>query len=64
MFADIVWSAGNIAVTVVIVLALIGLVLIAARQFGVTIPQWVWQVIGICFAAFVIIVGIKFVLSL
>jgi hypothetical protein len=64
MFAEIVWNVGNIAILVVVILAIIGLVIIASRQFGVAIPQWVYQVLGICFVAFVIILAIKFVLSL
>lgn len=64
MLAGIVWDVGNIAILVVVILALIGLVIIASRHFGVAIPHVVYQVLGICFVAFIIILGIKFILSL
>jgi hypothetical protein len=64
MMAGGAWSIGQIAVAVIIVLALVGIVLIAAKAMGVTIPQWAWQIIGIVVVAFVAIVAIKFVLSM
>lgn len=48
----------------VIIAAIIGLVVIGFRVFGVPIPQWVWQVVGIVICAAVIIVAIKFVASM
>jgi hypothetical protein len=49
---------------VVVVLAICGLVMIAVRQFGISIPQWVVQVLSIVVVAIVIIAAIKFVLSM
>lgn len=66
-FADIVlraWSVGDLAIAVVIVAAVIALTAIALRQFNVQIPSWVLQVVWVVLVACVVIVAIKFVLSL
>lgn len=58
------WTFGNIVITCIIVAAVIGVALIAARVFGVTIPQWVWQILGIVVVAVIAIVAVRFLLSL
>jgi hypothetical protein len=58
------YSIGQIAILIVVLLAVCGLVLVATRQFGIQIPAWLMQVLGIVVVAFVVIVAIKFVLSM
>ena len=58
------YSIGHIAIMVVVALAIIGIVIIAARVFGIPIPQWVWQILGIVVVACVAIVAIRFVMTL
>jgi hypothetical protein len=58
------YSVGQIAILIVVALAVCGLVMIAVRQFGISIPQWVVQVLTIVVVAIVIIMAIKFVLSM
>lgn len=55
---------GQIAIAIVIFAAVVALVYVALRQFGISIPAWVQQVIWICVVAVVVILAIKFVLSL
>lgn len=54
----------QLAILVVIIAAVIALVYVALRQFGVTIPQWMVQVFWIIVVAFVVILAIKLVASL
>jgi hypothetical protein len=58
------YSIGQIAIAVVIVAAVVALVYIALRQFGIAIPDWVVQVFWVLIVAFVIIFAIKLVLSM
>jgi hypothetical protein len=58
------YSIGQIAIAVVIVAAVVALVYIALRQFGIAIPEWVVQVFWVLIVAFVIIFAIKLVLSM
>ncbi len=62
--AGIEWSFVNIAIAVVIVAAVVGIVYVAMRVFGVAIPQWVVHIFWICVVAVVAIFAIKFVASL
>jgi len=57
------WSIGSIAITVVIIAAVVALVYVALRAFKVEIPGWVVQVFWILVVAFVIIAAIRLVLS-
>ena len=54
-------SAGpfDIAWWVVIILALVALVVIAARALKVPVPQWVWEVLGVLLIAFVLLMAIR-----
>jgi|HubBroStandDraft_2_1064218.scaffolds.fasta_scaffold57779_3 hypothetical protein len=51
-------------ITIVIVAAAIGLVLIFLRVAGIPIPPWFWNVVFIVIAAAVVICAIRFVFSL
>ncbi len=55
------WGFVEFAIAIVVILAVCGLVLIFTRVAGITLPQWVWQVLGIVIAAVVIIWAIRFV---
>jgi len=58
------YSLGQLAIAVVIIAAIVALVYVALRQFGITIPPWVVQVFWIIVVAFVVIAAIKIVLSM
>jgi hypothetical protein len=58
------WGFGQIAVAIIIVLAVIAVVYVITRAMGVTIPAWLLQVIGIVIMAAVGILAIRFLLSL
>lgn len=57
------YSFVQIAIFIVIALAVIALVYVAAKQMGVPIPGWLIQVLCIVFVAVVVILAIKFVAS-
>lgn len=63
MFAIAPWglSVVDLAIYVVIIAAVVALVYVALRQFGIGIPEWVKQVFWIVVVAFVVIVAIKLV---
>lgn len=54
----------HLAIAVVVIAAVVGLVYVALRQFGVAIPAWVIQVFWIIVVAFVVIAAIKIVFSM
>lgn len=58
------WDIGELLIWAVILAAACALVMVAIRQFGVSIPGWVTQVLWICLVALVVVVAIRFVLSL
>jgi hypothetical protein len=58
------WSWGDILIGIVVLAAVIALVYVALRQFGIEIPQWFKQVIMIVVVAVVVILAIRFVLAL
>lgn len=55
---------GQIAIAIVVLAAVVALVYVALRAFGISIPPYVQHVIWICVAAVVVILAIKFVISL
>ncbi len=55
---------GQIAIYVVIVAAICACVFVALRQFGIAIPNWVVQLFWILVVAFVVILAIRFLMSL
>jgi hypothetical protein len=58
------YSIAQLLILIVAVAACCGLVLIACRQFGVTIPPWVLQVLTIVAVAFIIIFAIRLISSM
>jgi hypothetical protein len=58
------WSIADLAITFVVVMAVIALVYVGCRAMGLVIPDWVVQVIGIVVVACVIILAIRFVMGL
>lgn len=58
------YSAGEIAIGIVVIAALVALVLIALNQFGIKVPEWVKQVGWVLIVALVIIISIRLVMSM
>lgn len=58
------YSLAQLAIIVVVVAAVVALVYVALRQFGIGIPPWVIQVFWILVVAFVVVVAIKLVASM
>lgn len=58
------WTVVNIAILIVVIAAVVALVYIALRQFGITVPPWFVQVLWILVVAFVVILAIKLVASM
>lgn len=65
LLADVVirtrWSVIDLLIFVVILAAVIALVYIALRQFGVSIPGWVLQCFWVVVVCFVVIFCIRLV---
>lgn len=57
-------SIGEWAIAIVIVAAMVALVYVALKQFGIAIPQWVQTVFWILVAAVVIVGAIRFLMSI
>jgi len=55
------WGVVEFAITLVVILAVCGLMMIFCRISGMNPPQWLWQVIGLIVAAVVIIWAIRFI---
>lgn len=55
------WGIAEIGIFIIIVAAIVALVYIALRQFGVSIPAWVIQVFWVIVVAFVVILAIRIV---
>jgi hypothetical protein len=62
--AALAWSLGEILIAIVVIAACIGIVFVALRVFGITIPGWFVQICWIVAAAVVAILAIRFVMSL
>lgn len=58
------WSFGEMAIGVVILIAVLAVVWIFVKQSGVPIPQWLYHVVWIVVAAFICIVAIRLLLSM
>ena len=58
------YSLSQLVIGLVIVLAVCALVYVAAGAMGIGIPYWVVQVVAICLVAVVVIVAIRFLMSL
>lgn len=61
-----VWGlgVGEVAILVVVIAAIIALVCIALRKFGISIPEWVKQVAWVVIVAFVVILAIRLVMTM
>lgn len=55
------WSIEQIAIAIVIILAIVALVVVFTRVAGVSIPDWMVKVFWIVIAAIVVIAAIRFV---
>lgn len=58
------YSIGQLAIALVVLVAVAALVMVAVRASGIPVPPWVMQVLGIVVVAFVVIVAIRIVLSM
>lgn len=58
------YSIVHILVLVVVIAAVVALMYVALRQFGIQIPDWVRQVFWIVVVAVVVIFAIKIVVGL
>lgn len=58
------WTVGEIAVALIVVLAIVAVVVVITRGMGVAIPGWLIQVFWIVVAAAVGILAVRFLLSL
>lgn len=54
----------HLLIAVVVVAACVALVYVALQQFGVQVPAWFVHVLWIVAVAFVVIVAIRFVMTL
>ncbi len=57
------YSLVEIAIAIVVIAAIVALVYVALKQFGIEIPQWVMTIFWIVVVAFCVIVAIKLVAS-
>lgn len=64
LLAALGWTFGELAIALVIVLAVIAVVYVATKAFGIPIPQWLIQIVAIVVVAAVAIIAIRFLLSL
>lgn len=58
------YTIESVAIGVVIIAAIVALVLVALRKFGVSIPEWVQQIFWIVVVAFVVILAIRIVAAM
>ena len=58
------WTVGEFVIAIVIIAAVVAVMYVALRQFGVAIPPWVIQIFWIVVVAVVAILAIRFLLSL
>ncbi len=58
------YSLVQLAIMAIIICGVLGVVFIVMKQAGVTLPQWVWAIIGIVFLCFVGIVAIRLIASM
>ncbi len=57
-------NIGQIAIYVVVAAAVIALVYVALKQFGIAIPGWVAQILWIIVVCFVVVCAIRLVMSM
>jgi hypothetical protein len=57
------WDVGTFLISFVLIVAVCAVVLVALRQFDVTVPEWLKQVGVIVLVAFVVVFAIRLILS-
>ena len=55
---------GEIAIVIIVICAIVAIVFIALREMGITIPRFVWQILGILLLVFVCVIAIRWLLSM
>lgn len=58
------YSLMELAKWIIIILVVVGVILIVARQAGWQPPAWLWQILGLIALGAVAIIGLRFLLSL
>ena len=58
------WGFGEIAVEIIIALAIAGIMFVATKAMGSPIPQWLLTIVGIVVVACVAIVAIRFLFGM
>jgi len=58
------YSIAQLAIAIVIIAAVVALMFVALKQFGIAIPGWVIQIFWILVVAVVVILAIRFVAGL
>ena len=58
------YSFGQIVIGAIVFMALIAILMLAARVFKFNVPEWFWQVGGIVIAAAILIIAAKFIIGL
>jgi hypothetical protein len=58
------WSFGELAIAIIVAIAVVAVVVVFTRAAGVTIPGWLVQILWIVLAAICAILAVRFLLSL
>lgn len=58
------YAVADLAIAIVLIAAVIALVVIGLRALNIQLPQWLIQVLCVIAVAFVVILAIRFVVSL
>lgn len=53
------WGVGELAIAVIVIAAVVAVVWVALRQYGVAIPAWAQHVFWILVVAFVCVLAVK-----
>ncbi len=58
------WTPIDILKGIIVIAAVVGVVLIVLRVIGVTLPVWLWQIIGIVAVCVVAFIAIDIIVAL
>jgi hypothetical protein len=58
------YSLMHLVITLIVVGAAVGILLVVLRQSGVAVPQWVVTILGILAVAVVAVLAIRFLMTL
>ncbi len=58
------YSLVQLLILIIVVAACVGILFVALKQFGITIPPFIVTIFWICVCAFVAIFAIRFVMSM